>query len=83
MLLSGQVVQENRKRGYTIVAVEGGDFAVFEVMDRTELKPGCQVRGNLHATGFVTLLDLASGKRFSAYGHTGPSTLEDCNKVSR
>ena len=49
MLLSGQVVQENRKRGYTIVVVEGGEFAVFEVMDRTELKPGCQVRGNLHA----------------------------------
>ncbi len=83
MLLTGQVVQENRKRGYAVLAVEGGNFSVFEVLDRTELKPGSQVRGNLHATGFVSLVDVASGKRFNAYGHTGASTLEDCARVAR
>ena len=83
MLLNGKVVHESRKRGYAVLSVEDGNFAVFEVLDRTELKPGCQVRGNLHATGFVSLVDVTSGNRFSAYGHTGPGTLEDCARILR
>ena len=82
-MLKGQVIAENRKRAFVVVAVFNGEFAMFEVLDRTDIRIGSSVTGNLHAVGYLTLFDADAGERFRGYWHTGRNTLEACMRDVR
>lgn len=77
----GRIFQVNLQRGMVIVEIESRDFAVFEILDGIELEVGDEVGGNLEALGGEQLRHLESGRGFSAYGQTGPSSLGACRAL--
>lgn len=78
---SGSVVAVNPRRGMFIVAIDDGDYAVFELLSGIDIATGDKVGGNLEALGSEELVHLGSGKRFSAYGQSGPSSLKACHRL--
>lgn len=74
----GSVVAINPQRGMFIVAIDGGDYAVFELLSGCDIAVGDKLRGELEALGSEELVHMGSGQRFSAYGQSGPSSLAAC-----
>lgn len=77
----GSVVAVNARRGMFIVAIESGDYAVFELVSGVDIAVGDKVRGDLDALGGEDLTHLGSGRRFNAYGQSGPSSLAACQRL--
>ncbi|GAB0057896.1 hypothetical protein SIID45300_02230 [Candidatus Magnetaquicoccaceae bacterium FCR-1] len=77
----GSIVAVNAHRGMFIVAIENGDYAVFELLNGIKIAVGDRIRGDLDALGGEELVHLSSGKRFSAYGQSGPSSLAACQRL--
>lgn len=80
-MTTGSVVAINSQRGMIIVAIEGGDYAVFELLSGVDIAVGDRVRGDLEALGGEELVHLDSGDRFSVYGQSGPSSLTACQRL--
>jgi len=78
---AGTIIAINPQRGMFIVAIEGGDHAVFELLDGIDLAVGDQVKGDLHALGGDDLLHVGQRRRFSVYGQSGPSSLSACRRL--
>jgi hypothetical protein len=64
-----------------IVAIDQGDWAVFELLDSIDLAIGDRIKGKLSALGSEELLHLGQGQTFSAFGQSGPSSLKSCQKL--
>lgn len=64
-----------------IVAIDGGDYAVFEITDSIDIAVGERIRGKLDAMGDEKLLNLDQREVFSVYGQSGPSSLEACKRA--
>ncbi|WP_186038757.1 hypothetical protein [Burkholderia gladioli] len=77
----GTVVAVNQRLGMFIVAIDGGDHAVFELLAGIDVVIGDRVRGELEALGRETLHHLGQGRDFDAYGQSGPSSLSACNRL--
>lgn len=78
---SGSIVGLNSKRGMFIVAIEGGDYAVFELLDGIDLSIGDRIHGDLGALGSGFLLHQEQQRKFSVYGQSGPSSLNACRRL--
>lgn len=78
--MQGTVHAINRSRGMFIFRF-GGGFAVFELLDGIDIEPGDTIRGALDALGGEELLHLGHGEFFSAFGQSGPSSLQVCLRM--
>lgn len=78
---TGTVTKINPTRGMFIVAINGGDYAVFELLDSIDLAIGDQLQGNLNALGSEELLHLGQRCNFSVFGQSGPSSLTACQRL--
>lgn len=78
---NGSIVAINPRSGMFIVAIEGGDYAVFELLSGTDISIGDKLRGNLEALGGEELSHLGSGERLRAFGQSGPSSLNACQQL--
>ncbi|WP_342129044.1 hypothetical protein [Hydrogenophaga sp. OTU3427] len=79
--MNGVITQLNARRGLFIVQIEGGDCAVFELLDSLEVSVGDRVSGNLHALGSEKLLHLRKGQVFHVHGQNGPGSLKACQRL--
>ena len=77
----GSVVAINARLGMFIVAIESGDYAVFELLSGVDIAVGDKVHGDLDALGGEELSHLGSGERFSVYGQSGSSSLAACQRL--
>ena len=78
---TGTIVQISPRGAMFIVAIDGGDFAVFEITDSIDVAIGDRIRGNLNALGSEELLHLDQSEVFSSHGQSGPSSLEACKRT--
>ena len=78
--MQGIVHTINRRRGMFIVQFDGG-FAVFELLDGIDINPGDHISGDLEALGGEELLHLGHREFFSAYGQSGPGSLQACMRL--
>lgn len=77
----GTIVTINPRRGMFIVEIEGGDYAVFELLDSISLGVGDRIQGELDSLGGETLLHLGQRQHFDVYGQSGPSGLSACQRL--
>jgi hypothetical protein len=77
----GSVYAVNRQSGLFIVAIEGGDFVVFEPLGGFDLSLGDKVSGDLEALGSVRLMHHPSQMSISVYGQSGPSSYLACRRL--
>lgn len=77
----GRVIAVNPGRATFIVEIDGGDFAVFELIDSVSISIGDEVQGNLEALGSEQLVHLTTRKAFSAFGQSGPSSRAACDRL--
>lgn len=80
-MFTGTIVEISRRGVMFIVHVDGGDFAVFELLDSIALEVGQQVRGDLDALGSEDFFHLEEQTMFQVYGQTGPSSLAICREL--
>jgi hypothetical protein len=80
-MADGTIKQINRRRGMFIIAIDDGDFVVFELLDSIEIAVGDRIRGDLEALGSETLRHLGHREQFEAYGQSGPSSLIACQRL--
>lgn len=78
---TGTIVAINRRRGMFVVQIDDGDFAVFELLAGIDIAVGDRLQGDLHALGGEDLLHLGQGELFSAFGQSGPSSLQVCRRL--
>lgn len=64
-----------------IVAIDGGDYAVFELLEGVDLEVGHRLQGNLDALGGEELFHLDQQCNFNVYGQSGPSSLSACQRL--
>lgn len=64
-----------------IVAIDGSDYAVFELLDGVDLEVGDRLQGNLDALGGEELFHLGQRRNFNVYGQSGPSSLSACQRL--
>jgi hypothetical protein len=80
-MLNGKVIEVNPRRGMFIVAIDGGDYATFELLDSIEVEVDDSVQGPLNALGGVDLLHVEQDSTISVYGQSGPSSLNACKRL--
>jgi hypothetical protein len=80
-MADGTVKEINIKRGMFIVAIDGGDFAVFELAGGIDIAVGDRIRGELEALGGETLRHLGQRQQFDVYGQSGSSSLVACQRL--
>lgn len=80
-MLNGKVIAVNPRRGMFIVAIDGGDYATFELLDSIDIDVDDCVQGPLDALGGVDLLHVEQGSTFSVYGQSGPSSFNACKRL--
>lgn len=78
---NGTVVAVSWERGMIIVRIDGGDCAVFELLDGIVLAEGDRVRGDLEALGGEELQHVGQRCGFNVFGQTGPSSLSACERI--
>lgn len=78
----GTVTHVNPRNGMFIIAIDSGDHVVFENLSSTEVSVGDRIRGDLEALGGEELAHLGESESFSAFGQTGPSSLQACLRVA-
>lgn len=78
----GTVTHVNPRNGMFIIAIDSGDHVVFENLSSTEVNVGDRIRGNLNALGGEDLTHMGERETFSAFGQTGPSSLQACLRVA-
>jgi hypothetical protein len=78
----GTVTHVNPHNGMFIIAIDSGDHVVFENLSSTEVSVGDRIRGDLEALGGEELAHLGERETFSAFGQTGPSSLQACLRVA-
>ena len=64
----GTIKQINHRRGMFIIAIDEGDYVVFELLDSIEISIGDRIRGDLEALGGEALQHLGHREQFEAYG---------------
>lgn len=80
-MLNGKVIEVNPRRGMFIVAINGGDYATFELLDSIDVEVDDRVQGPLNDLGSVDLLHVEQNSTFSVYGQSGPSSLNACKRL--
>jgi len=80
-MADGTVREVDLRRGMFIVAIDDGDFVVFELCDGIDIAAGDRIRGDLEALGGETLQHLGQRRQFEAYGQSGPSSLAACQRL--
>lgn len=79
--MNGRIIQISRRGIMFIVQIDGGDYAVFELLDSIEIAVGDAISGELEGLGGEELLHLGHGKPFRVYGQSGPSSLKACQRL--
>ncbi|RZL39867.1 MAG: hypothetical protein EOP35_02615 [Rubrivivax sp.] len=74
------IVDYNPARGMIIVSLEDGSHAVFTLRSHAVIKVGIGVQGPVSARGLQSLIP-DTRQLFDAFGETGPTTLEACQRM--
>lgn len=77
----GKVVEINPHKGFFIVEIESGAYAVFEILSSIDIAVGDHIRGELDALGGEDLYHVDHGETFEAYGQSGPSSFSACRRL--
>ncbi|MCK4118351.1 hypothetical protein ACI2UK_13960 [Ralstonia nicotianae] len=77
----GEVIAVNRRRGFFIIAIDQGDYVVFELLSGIDISIGDRIRGDLNALGSEDLYHVGHEEEFEAYGQSGPSSLSACRRL--
>lgn len=64
-------------RGRFIVAIQGGDHAVFTLYSAANLAPGDEISGELDQQGSEMLFHTKPRLMFEGFGETGPCSLAE------
>ena len=78
----GTVTHVNPRNGMFIIAIDSGGHVVFENLSSTEVSVGDRIRGDLEALGGEDLTHLGERETISAFGQTGPCSLQACLRVA-
>lgn len=81
-MAQGTIVDINPRRGMFLVAIHGGEHAVFTLYDHVILQVGDVVAGALEELGSERLTHCGHQRQlFEAFGESGPCSLAACRQL--